>query len=92
MSGLLSSVEILETSSKNLGYALPALDLIELILSKINYQYNDILNDSILQLRESVEKFNSFYIKMSENSDQLLLENPFRHSIFKKSSEILYKI
>ena len=92
VSGLLSSVEILESSSKNLGYALPALDLIELILSKIHYQQNDSLNDSILQLRESVEKFNQFYIKMCENSDQLQLENPFRYSIFKKSSEILCKI
>ena len=71
LSDLLSGVEKISNSMHNLEYALPALDLIDEIIDMMNDCLLHEFEEVIEGLKEAVEKFNQFYIKMSETYHKL---------------------
>lgn len=79
----------------NLENAIPGLELIEQILSKVDK--NPVTREDTEHLKTSVENFNSFYVnlcKVMTNFDELDYFEMFklRFDTFKKSSQILNKI
>ena len=98
LSSLLSGVNKLSNSMRNLENVIPALELIQQILSVLGSN-SDQHDEKVVDLEKSVNNFNDFYVELCNvmtNFEDVYSQSPellkLRLDTFKKTSQILNQI
>jgi hypothetical protein len=71
LSSLLSGVNKLSNSMRNLENAIPALDLIENIIRVLTDAKQGFSPEHVIDLQASVSNFNSFYVELCNTMIQI---------------------